>query len=72
MVLEEEIDHRERRELERKQILAIPRQTPMYWGLNAFEESYREIELSNQSPEFNIIKQLLNSTISKHDNQYGT
>ncbi|CAF1260012.1 unnamed protein product [Rotaria sordida] len=72
MTLEEEIDHRERRELERKQILAIPRQTPMYWGLNAFEESYREIELSSQSPEFNIIKQLLNSTISKHDNQHGT
>ncbi|CAF3895843.1 unnamed protein product [Rotaria sp. Silwood2] len=72
IALGEEIDHREQRELERKQILTIPRQTPVYWGLNAFEEPYREIEVSARSLEFDIIQQLLNSTISKHDNQYGT
>ncbi|CAF1099551.1 unnamed protein product [Rotaria sordida] len=72
MALAEEINHRERRELERKQIVAIPRQTPRYWGPNAFEEPYREIEISTQSPEFDIINQLMNATISNHGNKYGT
>ncbi|CAF5095329.1 unnamed protein product, partial [Rotaria sp. Silwood1] len=70
--LEEEIDYRKQRELERKKILAIPRQTPIYWRLSIFEEPYREIELSTQSFEFDIIKQLINSTISQHNNKYGT
>ncbi|CAF1137147.1 unnamed protein product [Rotaria sordida] len=72
MALAEEINHRERRELERKQIVAIPRQTPGYWGPNAFEEPYREIEISTQSPEFDIINQWMNATISNHGNKYGT
>ncbi|CAF3892951.1 unnamed protein product [Rotaria sp. Silwood1] len=70
--LEEEIDYRKQRELERKKILAIPRQTPIYWRLSIFQEPYREIELSTQSFEFDIIKQLINSTISQHNNKYGT
>ncbi|CAF4790446.1 unnamed protein product, partial [Rotaria sp. Silwood2] len=70
--LKVEIDQREQRELERKRILTISRQTPSYWGPNVFEEPYREIEISAQSAEYDIIEQLMNSTISKHGHQYGT
>lgn len=70
--LSKEINHREKREQERKNILAVSRQTPSYWGPNALEEAYREIELSISSPEFEIVSELLNSTISHHDNKYGT
>ncbi|CAF0980389.1 unnamed protein product [Adineta steineri] len=68
----EELEYRERRELERQHILTIPRRTPSYWGSNAFSESYREILISNKSKEFDIINSLVNSTISKHGNRYGT
>ncbi|CAF1258725.1 unnamed protein product [Rotaria sp. Silwood1] len=71
-MLGEELDNRDRREQERKRILAISRWTPFYWGPNAFEEAYCEIEISSESPEFNTIEQLMNSTISKHGNRYGT
>ncbi|CAF3615889.1 unnamed protein product [Adineta steineri] len=70
--LVDELEYRERRELERQHILTIPRRTPSYWGSNAFSESYREILISNQSKEFDIINSLVNSTISKHGNRYGT
>jgi hypothetical protein len=67
-----ELELREKREIEQQRILAIPRQTPSYWGPNAFSKSYREILISNESPEFDIINDLLNSTIEAHDNRYGT
>jgi predicted transcriptional regulator len=70
--LTDEVELAERRELERKHILPIPQQMPSYWGPNAFSESYREIQISIESPEFHIINDLLNSTITTHDNQYGT
>jgi hypothetical protein len=71
-VLADELELREKRELERKHILAIPRQTPSYWGPNAFSKSYHEIQISNESPEFVIINDLLNSTITTHGHNYGT
>jgi hypothetical protein len=70
--LADELDLREKRELERQHILAIPQQAPSYWGPNAFSKSYHEVQISNESPEFNIIKDLLNSTITTHGNHYGT
>jgi hypothetical protein len=70
--LADELEFREKRELERQHILAIPRQTPSYWGPNAFPKSYHEIQLSNESREFGIINDLLNSTITTHGNNYGT
>jgi hypothetical protein len=71
-VLTDEVELAERRELEQKRMLAVPQQMPSYWGPNAFSESYREIEISHESPEFHIINDLLNSTITTHDNRYGT
>ncbi|CAF0935835.1 unnamed protein product [Adineta ricciae] len=70
--LADELDYRERRQLEKQHILTISQQTPSYWGPNAFTEPYREIVLSRQSKEFHMISSLINSTISLHDNQYGT
>ncbi|CAF5110414.1 unnamed protein product [Rotaria sp. Silwood1] len=70
--LKTEIDQREQRQLKRKRVLAISRQTPFYWSLDSFEEPYREIEIPVQSVEYDIIEQLMNSTISKHGNRYGT
>ena len=68
----DETERRERREIEEKRLLSIPQQTPSYWGPNAFSESRREIQLSNESPEFRLIKDLLNSTITTHGNLFGT
>lgn len=70
--LAEELEKRERRELEHQKILAIKRDTPSYWDSNTFQESYREIQLLSNSAEFNIISQLLNDTIETHDNNFGT
>jgi hypothetical protein len=70
--LTDELDYRERREYEQQHNLAIPRQTPSYWGPNAFSESYREIQIPNDSPEFDIINNLLNATIETHGDLYGT
>ncbi|CAF1393199.1 unnamed protein product [Rotaria sordida] len=72
IALQKELDHREQHELERKQILAIHRQVPKYWHPNTLEEAYREYEISAQSEEFDVIKLLMNSTISMHRNRYGT
>ena len=69
--LADELDYRERRELEKQHILAISQQTPSYWGPNAFTEPYREIVISRQSKEFHVINSLINATISRHGNQYG-
>lgn len=71
-VIREEFELRERRELEQQRVLAVPQQTPSYWGPNAFSESYREIQISNESPEFRLINDLMNLTITTHDNNYGT
>lgn len=70
--LAEELDKRERRELEKQRILEIKRDTPNYWGINAFDQSYREINIHPDSLEFNIISGLLNNTVETHNNQYGT
>jgi hypothetical protein len=71
-VLAEEVNERERREIKKQQILEIKGATPSYWGTNAFEESFREINIRSDSSEFSIISQLLNDTIRIHDNKYGT
>jgi hemerythrin len=70
--LADELEYRERHEFEQQHSLVIPRQRPSYWGPNAFSESYREIQISNESPEFVLINSLLNSTIAIHENYYGT
>lgn len=71
-IITEEAELRERREIEEKRLLSIPQQAPSYWGPNAFSESRREIQLSNESSEFLLIKDLLNSTITTHGNLFGT
>ncbi|UJR17101.1 hypothetical protein I4U23_003998 [Adineta vaga] len=65
-------DERERCEIEKKRILSIPRDTPSYWGINAFEEPFREIDIRHESPKFRIIDDLFNSTIANHGNRFGT
>ncbi|CAF4593331.1 unnamed protein product [Rotaria sp. Silwood2] len=70
--LAQEVENRERREIEKQRILEIKRDTPSYWGTNALAASYREIEIHPDFPEFNIINELLNSTIESHGNEYGT
>lgn len=70
--LAQEIELREKCELEKKRILAIPRAVPSYWGLATFSESYREIQLLSESTEFCVIRDLMNSTIGTHGNKYGT
>ncbi|CAF4156824.1 unnamed protein product [Rotaria sordida] len=70
--LGEELDKRERREIEIKNILPIKRDTPSYWGINAFVMPYREVYIGENSIEYNIISKLLNDTIESHDNHYGT
>ncbi|CAF3807132.1 unnamed protein product [Rotaria socialis] len=70
--LGDELDKREKRELEKKRILSIKRDTPSYWGPNAFEQPYREVDIQIGSAEFNIISQLLNDTIAVHDHKFGT
>jgi len=68
----DEVELAEQRELERKHNLVVPQQIPSYWDPNAFSEPYREIEISPESPEFHIINDLLNSTITTHNKQRGT
>ena len=70
--LSEELNHRERREIEKKRILEIRRDTPNYWGSNALDEPFREIPIQSESAEFGIIDDLLNETIGRHGNRYGT
>jgi hypothetical protein len=70
--LAQELNDRERRELEKQRILEIKRDVPSYWGINAFDEPYREIQISPKSPEFNIIRDLLNDTIEAHGDKFGT
>jgi hypothetical protein len=70
--LGEELNNRDRREIEKQRILAVRRDTPSYWGTNAFAEPYREINIRQESPEFSIINALLNGTIEGHKNKYGT
>ena len=70
--LADELELGERREHEQKRMLAIPLRAPSYWGTNAFQESYREIEILNTSTEFGLINELLTSTITTHNDQYGT
>ena len=70
--LGKEIDKRERIELEKKKVLSVKRDTPNYWGINAFEMPYREVYIHENSKEFQMINQLLNDTIESHDNNYGT
>ncbi|UJR24402.1 hypothetical protein I4U23_005779 [Adineta vaga] len=65
-------DDEEKREIERQRTLYISLQSPSYWGSNALKELYREIDISNTSPEFHIINELINSTITTHGNKYGT
>ena len=70
--LAKELDDRERREIEKQRILAIRRDTPSYWGSNALDEPFREISIRRESPEFNIINDLLNGTIETHGHGVGT
>jgi hypothetical protein len=70
--LAQELDNRERREIEKKRILEIRRDTPKYWGTNAFDQPYREIEIRQGTPEFISLCGLLNNTIETHGNKYGT
>ncbi|CAF2977014.1 unnamed protein product, partial [Rotaria sp. Silwood2] len=70
--LAQEVENREWREIEKQRILEIKRDTRSYWGTNALAASYREIEIHPDFPEFNIINELLNSTIESHGNEYGT
>ncbi|CAF1501761.1 unnamed protein product [Adineta steineri] len=71
-IIADDSEMHERRELEQKHSITIPKRPPSYWGSNAFSQSYREIQISNESPEFRIINDLMNSTIATHDNHYGT
>jgi hypothetical protein len=68
----EELDKRERREIEKQRILEIKGDTPSYWSINAFEQSYHETDISSQSSEFNIVSALLNDTIETHGALFGT
>jgi hypothetical protein len=70
--LTQEVNNRERREIEKKRILEIRRDTPNYWGANAFDQPYREIQNRQGSPEFISLCGLLNNTIETHGSQYGT
>jgi hypothetical protein len=70
--LAQELNNRERREIEKERILEIRRDTPSYWDINEFVQPYREIEIRPKSPEFNILCELLNETIETHGNNYGT
>jgi hypothetical protein len=70
--LAQELDKRDRREIQKQRILITPRDTPIYWGTNAFSEPFRAIDIRQESPEFGIINDLLNSTIETHNNKYGT
>lgn len=70
--LADEINERERRDIEKQRILTIKRDIPSYWGINALDESYREIKINPGSPEFTIIRDLLNDTIETHGDKYGT
>jgi chromosome segregation ATPase len=70
--LGKELDNRERREIEHQKILAVKRDTPSHWGINALSEMYREIDIRPNSPEFAMVSDLLNDTIENHGNNYGT
>ncbi|CAF1308166.1 unnamed protein product [Adineta steineri] len=67
-----ELDERERRESKKLHVYSIQRKTPNYWGINAFEVPYREINIRQESGEFTMINDLFNSTIGSHGNQFGT
>lgn len=71
-VVSKEMDEKERHEIEKQRILEVKLDTPNYWGRNAFDSPYREIEISSEAPEYSIVNDLLNSTIETHDNKYGT
>ena len=68
----EELNNRERREIERQRILEIRRDVPNYWGIKTFDKPYHEIEIPSTSPEFLMVRDFLNQTIQSHGNQYGT
>ncbi len=70
--LAQELNNRERREIEKQRILEIRRDTPNYCGTNAFNQPYREILIRQGSPEFISLCGLLNNTIETHGSKYGT
>lgn len=70
--LGQELENRERREIEKQRILEIRRDVPNYWGVKTFNEPYRQIEIQSSSPEFLMLRDFLNQTIQGHNNQYGT
>ena len=70
--LAREANVRERLEEENKTVLKIKLDPPSYWGTNAFDEAYHEVEISSKSPEFSLLQDLLNNTIELHDSKRGT
>ena len=67
-----EFEYREREEKRNCNILQIRREVPNYWGINALDEPYREIEINPTSHEFQILQSLMNETIEVHDAKHGT
>ena len=70
--LAEEKNNRERRKIENQRILQIRRDTPIYWGNNVLDLPFRKILIPVNSPQFNVVEDILNNTIGKHGNKFGT
>jgi hypothetical protein len=70
--LQQALNHRDIRQIEKQQILETRRDIPNYWGVNTFDQPYCQIEIHPESSEFNTLCELMNHTIGTHDNKYGT